>query len=64
MSAAAEKPEGVIVAVEIHPADYRHLEQAAGAMRTDIADFAALAIYRQSLATINEMGIMREAMPC
>lgn len=50
--------EGFVgVVVQVHPADFHYLEQAAAAMKTDIEDFAALAIYRQSRAAIYEMAV-------
>lgn len=48
---------GIGIVVHIHPVDFQMLETAAGAMKTDITDFAALAIYRQSRDTILGMGL-------
>lgn len=53
----SQSEAGIGIVVHIHPADFQILETAADAMKTDIVDFAALAIYRQSRATIADMGV-------
>lgn len=45
-----------VIEITVHPIDYKMLTQAAAAMKTDIEDFAALAVYRQSRQTLAEMG--------
>lgn len=50
--------EGFVgVVVQVHPTDFRYLEQAAAAMKTGIEDFAALAIYKQSKAALFDMAV-------
>lgn len=44
-----------VIEITVHPIDYKMLTQAAAAMKTDIEDFAALAVYRQSRQTLAEM---------
>ncbi len=45
-----------VIEITVHPIDYQMLTQAAAVMKTDIEDFAALAVYRQSRQTLAEMG--------
>lgn len=51
------REEFVGVVVQVHPTDFRYLEQAAAAMKTGIEDFAALAIYKQSKAALFDMAV-------
>ncbi len=45
-----------VIEITVHPIDYQMLTQAAAVTRTDIEDFAALALYRHSQQTLAEMG--------
>lgn len=45
-----------VIEITVHPIDYQMLSQAANAMKTDIEDFASLALYRQSQQTLAELG--------
>lgn len=55
-----KNPEHIGLMVQLHPADFRHLEAAASASRIDIEDFAALAIYQRSKETIAEHQVKRD----